>query len=54
MMILKIFYRRKDVLDTAFLSNHKYCRKPEEKFEEICDSKYKAIFVLLTSGLETF
>ncbi len=43
----------KDVLDNAFLSNHKYCRKLEEKFEEICDSKYKAISCSsATSGLE--
>ena len=43
----------KDVLDTAFLSNHEYCRKLEKKFEEICDTKYKAISCSsATSGLE--
>lgn len=51
--IEKILSNVEDVLNTAFLSNHKYCRSLEQKFEGICGSKHKAIACSsATSGLE--
>ena len=48
----KILQYFKDVLDTAFLSNHKYCRKLEAELEKYCKN-YKAISCSsATTGLE--